>query len=189
MDLCNRRFEDKNDPACAGEQPGATEIDAIEPSSIYREIEAEIPRLTRYARSLTHNPADAEDLVQESLSRALAKIHLWQAGTDLRAWLFTIMHHLFINERRRVSHYNKVALGERDQSCEPPQDKHLELRDLTRAIAALSGDQRSVIMLVAVNEMQYEEAASMLSLPLGTVRSRLSRGRDNLRRLTDRLAA
>jgi RNA polymerase sigma-70 factor, ECF subfamily len=154
---------------------------------VHGQIEALIPRLTRYARSLTHDPAAADDLVQESVSRGLEKIHLWHAGTDLRAWLFTIMHHHYVDEVRRAARENKVPLGECDRPLEPQQGLRLEFRDLVRAIDALPSEQRSAIMLVAVDEMRYDEAASALGLPLGTVRSRVSRGRDTLRRLTDRL--
>ena len=152
----------------------------------HEEIEALIPRLTRYGRSLTHDLVAADDLVQESLSRALEKIHLWRPGTDLRAWLFTIMHHQHVNEMRRVMREKNVPLGDRDQALDPHQGRRLEFRDLARAFEALSSEQRSAILLVAVDQMQYDEAAALLNLPLGTVRSRVSRGRDTLRRLTDR---
>lgn len=154
---------------------------------VHGQIAALIPRLTRYARSLTHDPVAADDLVQESVSRGLEKIHLWHAGTDLRAWLFTIMHHHYVDEVRRAARENKVPLGECDRPLEPQQGQRLEFRDLVRAIDALPSEQRSAIMLVAVEEMRYDEAALALGLPLGTVRSRVSRGRDALRRLTDRL--
>ena len=123
---------------------------------------------------------------KSSLSRALEKIHLWRPGTDLRAWLFTIIRHQHVNEIRRAVREKNVPLGDRDQALEPDQGRHLEFRDLARAFDALSSEQRSAIMLVAVDQMQYDEAAALLNLPLGTVRSRVSRGRDTLRRLTDR---
>jgi RNA polymerase sigma-70 factor, ECF subfamily len=170
------------------DQSGSSESNAVDPQ-LHRQIETLIPRLTRYARSLTHDPVNAEDLVQETLSRALEKIHLWRPGTDLRAWLFTIMHHQHVNEVRRAARERSVPLGDRDQPLEPHQAKHLEFRDLARAFDALPSGQKRAIMLVAVDEMQYNEAASLLNLPLGTVRSRVSRGRDALRQLTDRLAA
>jgi RNA polymerase sigma-70 factor (ECF subfamily) len=188
MELRIQPFEKTENTACrTGEQPRATERSAVEPR-LYREIEALMPRLTRYARSLTHDLVDAEDLVQESLSRALAKIHLWRPGTDLRAWLFTIMYHQYVSEMRRAARKNQLPLGDRDQPIEPHQGKRLEFRDLARAFDALPSEQRSAIMLVAVDEMRYDEAASILNLPLGTVRSRVSRGRDTLRRLTDRMS-
>src|SRR5271165_2090028 len=122
MDLLVQDLETSNRACLSGEPPEPAEIGKVEPSpALYREIEAQLPRLTRYARSLTHDPVDAEDLVQEVLSRALAKIDLWRPGSDLRAWLFTIMHHQFVNERRRASRQKKLALGDRDQSCAPPR--------------------------------------------------------------------
>jgi RNA polymerase sigma-70 factor (ECF subfamily) len=99
------------------------------------------------------------------------------------------MHHQYVNERRRASREKKVALEDHDQALAAQQDKHLEFRDLARAMGTLSTNQRSVIMLVGVDQMEYEEAASVLNLPLGTVRSRLARGRNTLRQLTDRFAA
>jgi RNA polymerase sigma factor (sigma-70 family) len=132
MDLRIQCLEKKNKPIrLTGEQPNAMKVGEDEPR-LHREIEALIPRLTRYARSLTHDLVEADDLVQESLSRALAKIHLWRPGTDLRAWLFTIMHHQHVNELRRAAREKNVPLGDRDQAFEPRQAKHLELRDLAR---------------------------------------------------------
>jgi RNA polymerase sigma-70 factor (ECF subfamily) len=189
MDLLVTGLQKSNLPACPPEgRASVLEKDTVEPW-LYHEIEALIPRLTKYARALTHDVVDADDLVQESLSRALAKLHLWRRGTNLRAWLFTIMHHQYVNERRRASREKKVALEDHDQALAAQQDKHLEFRDLARAMGTLSTNQRSVIMLVGVDQMEYEEAALVLNLPLGTVRSRLARGRNTLRQLTDRLAA
>lgn len=160
-----------------------------EPSSgdLHREIEALIPRLTRYARALTHDFVAADDLVQESLSRALAKIHLWQKGTDLRAWLFTILHHQHISQIRRAAREGvRAELRENEGSpLEPHQGKRLELRDLERALSKLPEEQRSAILLVGLEEMRYDEAASILNLPIGTVRSRVSRGRETLRTVTE----
>ena len=153
----------------------------------YREIEAEIPRLRRYARALTHDAVTADDLVQDCLARALGKLHLWQEGTDLRAWLFTILHNQYVNYIRRSAREGAaVRLTEREPMLAraPQQGKRLELRDLERAFAKLPDAQRSVILLVALEGMRYEEVAAVLDVPVGTIRSRLSRGRDALRRLT-----
>jgi RNA polymerase sigma-70 factor (ECF subfamily) len=157
--------------------------------ALERQIEALIPRLTRFARALTHDIVNADDLVQESLARALAKLHLWQDGTDLRAWLFTILHHQHVSHVRRAAREgNQFQLSEWDGApLEPSQGRRLELRDLERAINKLSNEQRSAILLVGAEEMQYDEAAALLNLPIGTVRSRVSRGRETLRILTDRL--
>jgi RNA polymerase sigma-70 factor (ECF subfamily) len=153
----------------------------------HRDIEAEIPRLRRYARALTRDANTADDLVQDCLARALGKLHLWQQGTDLRAWLFTILHNQYVNHiRRAVREGAAVGLSENEPllSRGPQQGRRLELRDVERAIAKLPEEQRSVILLVGLEGMRYEEVAAVLDVPVGTVRSRLSRGREALRRLT-----
>lgn len=154
----------------------------------YREIEAEIPRLRRYARALTRDAAAADDLVQDCLTRALGKLHLWQRGTDLRAWLFTILHNQYVNYvRRSVREGAAVGLSDTEPQLTraPHQGHRLELRDLERAIAKLPEEQRSAILLVGLEGMRYEEVAAVLDVPVGTIRSRLSRGREALRRLVD----
>jgi RNA polymerase sigma-70 factor, ECF subfamily len=155
-------------------------------ADIYRSIEAEIPRLRRYARALARDAAAADDLVQDCLTRALDKLHLWREGTDLRAWLFTILHNQYVNHvRRSVREGSMVRLNEIEPilTRAPPQGRSLELRDLERAVARLPDEQRTVILLVGLEGMHYEEVAAVLNVPVGTVRSRLSRGRDALRRL------
>jgi RNA polymerase sigma-70 factor (ECF subfamily) len=153
----------------------------------HRDIEAEIPRLRRYARALTRDAVSADDLVQDCLTRALGKLHLWKQGSDLRAWLFTILHNQYVNNiRRAVREGAAVSLNETEPmlSRAPQQGRRLELRDLERAIARLPEEQRSVILLIGLEGMRYEEVAAILDVPVGTVRSRLSRGREALRRLT-----
>jgi len=155
-------------------------------TEIYRSIEAEIPRLRRYARALARDFVAADDLVQDCLARALDKLHLWQEGTDLRAWLFTILHNQYVNQvRRAVREGTAVGLSETEPMLTraPHQGKRLELRDLERAITKLPEEQRSVILLVGLEGMRYEEVAEILDVPVGTIRSRLSRGREALRRL------
>lgn len=155
-------------------------------ADIFGDIEAEIPRLRRYARALTRDLIAADDLVQDCLTRALGKLHLWQEGTDLRAWLFTILHNQYVNHvRRAVREGAAVGLNESEPllTRAPQQGKRLELRDLQRAIAKLPEEQRSVILLVGLEGMHYEEVAAVLGVPVGTIRSRLSRGREALRRL------
>jgi RNA polymerase sigma-70 factor, ECF subfamily len=152
----------------------------------YREIEAEIPRLRRYARALTHDVVLADDLVQDCLTRALGKLHLWQQGTDLRAWLFTILHNQYVNHvRRSVREGAGVRLSDSEPllTRAPQQGQRLELRDLERAIAKLPKEQRSALLLVGLEGMRYEEVAAVLDVPVGTIRSRLSRGREALRKL------
>jgi RNA polymerase sigma-70 factor (ECF subfamily) len=156
-------------------------------SDFTRLMEAEIPRLRRYARALTRNNEQAgDDLVQECLCRALAKKHLWAEGTDLRAWLFTIMHNQFVNVvRRGVREGTPVHISDAELPLTraASQDHRLELRDLNRALAVLPEEQRSVILLIGLEGMAYETAAEVLGVPVGTIRSRLSRGRAELRKL------
>jgi RNA polymerase sigma-70 factor (ECF subfamily) len=157
-------------------------------SDFARLLEAEIPRLRRYARALTRDVARADDLVQSCLTRAVAKQHLWQPGTDLRAWLFTILHNQHVNDvRRSVREGVSVAVEEMAPvlTVQSNAIAALQLRDLERAIGQLPQEQRQVILLVGLEGMRYEEVAAILGVPVGTVRSRLSRGRDQLRRLMD----
>ena len=148
-------------------------------------VEAEIPRLRRYARALTRDVVRADDLVQSCLTRAVAKQHLWQYGTDLRAWLFTIMHNQHVNDvRHGVREGISVEVGEAPQlTVQSNAMPTLELRDLERALAKLPHEQREVILLVGLEGMRYDQVAEILNVPIGTVRSRLSRGRDQLRML------
>jgi RNA polymerase sigma-70 factor (ECF subfamily) len=153
-----------------------------------RRLEAEIPRLRRYARALTRDVVRADDLVQSCLTRAVAKQHLWQPGTDLRAWLFTILHNQHVNDvRRSVREGVTVAVEDMAPVLTVTSSAiaALQLRDLEAALAKLPQEQRQVILLVGLEGMRYEEVALILGVPVGTVRSRLSRGRDQLRRLMD----
>jgi len=152
-----------------------------------RLLETEILRLRRYARALTRDAVYSDDLVQNCLTGALAKQHLWQPGTDLRAWLFTVLHHQYCNEvRRSVREGSSVEL---DQAPPVPVLSNalavLELRDLERAINRLPEDQRTVVLLIGLEGMQYDRVAAILNVPVGTVRSRLGRARAKLRRLMD----
>src|SRR5271170_543707 len=151
-------------------------------------LETEIPRLRRYARALTRDASRADDMVQSCLLRAVAKQHLWQPGTDLRAWLFTILHNQNVNYvRRSVREGVTVPIDDVAPALTAPSsvEASLALRDLERAIARLPEEQRQVILLVGLEGMGYDEAAKILGIPVGTVRSRLSRGRDSLRALMD----
>lgn len=151
------------------------------------EILALIPRINRYARVLTRDNLAAEDLVQECLTRALEKIHLWRPGTDLRAWLFTILYRQHVNHLRRDARqrdYVKSQESDSSVALSPNQTACLELRELERALAALPDEQRSVLLLVGLDGMGYAEAAAVVNTPLGTVRSRVARGRESLRQTT-----
>ncbi len=141
-------------------------------------IIAEIPRLRRYARALTGNAELADDLVQDTLERALEKWRLWQQERELRPWLFSIMHNLHVDGRRRDG---RIDYCDEDDLPLPPQrasqQDGLELRDLDRALALLPADQREVLLLVGLEELSYAEVATALNIPQGTVMSRLSRAR------------
>ena len=155
-------------------------------SDFQRCLEKEIPRLRRYARALTRNATYADDLVQDTLARAIQKQHLWEPGTDLRAWLFTIMHNQNVNQVRRAMRDNvTVDLETCSQSLVATTDptSSRQLREFERALGELPQDQRQVILLVGLEGMSYEQAAAVLNVPVGTIRSRLSRGRDALRKL------
>lgn len=146
-------------------------------------IEAQIPRLLRYAVALTHNRPEAEELVQDCLARALSRTHLWENGTDLRAWLFTILHNQYLNRVRRAARQRTVNEDDPMLARAATQGGGLELRDLHRALGQLSEKQRIVVLLVGLEGMSYPAIAGLLDVPVGTVRSRPSRGRAELRRL------
>ena len=154
--------------------------------TIRDDLVAEVPRLRRYARVLLRDAVAADDLVQDVLERALSRLHLFQPGTNLRAWLFTIMHNLHVNQAVRAS--KGPMTGTSDDMAEslrtavqPVQTEGLKLRDMERAIGTLSVEQRAVVMLVGVEGMTYAESAAVLDVPVGTVMSRLARGRERLR--------
>jgi RNA polymerase sigma factor (sigma-70 family) len=176
-------------PYCGGasKQQRRTPQQITVDHALRQDIETLIPPLKRYARQLTRDPMAADDLVQDCLARALGKIHLWDPETDLRAWLFTILHNQHISLARRDM--RQRAYSQRlnlESSCAlgPAQGVRLELRDVERALARLPEEQRSVILLIGLEGMGYEEAASAVNLPVGTVRSRVSRGREALRMMT-----
>ncbi len=148
------------------------------------DIIALIPRLRRYARALTARDAtQADDLVQDTLERAWMRLHLWRRGTDLRAWLFSIMHNVHVNQLRAA--HGKQCAALEDEALTIPvratQDDDLELRDLQALLQRLPVEQRTVLLLVGLEQMSYAEVAVVLSIPIGTVMSRLSRGRERLR--------
>ncbi|MFH1657692.1 MAG: RNA polymerase sigma-70 factor ECF subfamily [Rhodocyclaceae bacterium] len=151
-----------------------------------RAIIAELPRLRRYARAMLGDRAAADDLVQDTLERAWSRFAQWRAGSDLRAWLFGIMHNLRVDQLRRGS-LPTYALD--DGACEVPtratQSDRLEVMDLESALRQLPDDQREVLLLVGLEEMSYAEIAAALGIPIGTVMSRLSRGRERLRQIME----
>jgi RNA polymerase sigma-70 factor (ECF subfamily) len=148
----------------------------------HAEIATHIPRLRRYARALAGDSHRADDLVQDTLERALAKLHLWRRGSDMRAWMFAIMHNVFINQLKAR---RELALDEAAEASleSAPRSDPLELRDLDAALRRLPAEQREVLLLVGLEQLSYAEASQALGVPVGTVMSRLSRGRERLRAL------
>lgn len=149
---------------------------------------AEIPRLRRYAIALLRDRIAADDLVQDVVLRALDRLHLWREGTNMRTWLFTIMHNLHANDMRRLSRtadnlpLEGAALS---RGTPPEQEAAVELSQLADAIAGLPLPQRQVLLLVRLEGFSYADAAETLDVPVGTVMSRLSRTREELRRTLD----
>jgi RNA polymerase sigma-70 factor (ECF subfamily) len=148
-----------------------------------------IPGLRRYARALTADAWAADDLVQDTLERACSRWRLWLAGTDLRAWLFTVMHNLFISEvrqlQRRPDWGRTVDLDAVAHELQAPEGAAGSLIDLQRCLMQLPLNQRSVLLLVTLEDMSYAEVAKVTGVPVGTVMSRLARAREHMRALMD----
>jgi RNA polymerase sigma-70 factor (ECF subfamily) len=147
-------------------------------------ITAEIPRLRRYAHALTRGGSWADDLVQDTLERAWSRAHLWRGG-EMRAWLFTIMHNVYANTARRYNQGPRfVSLPEDDVTpAAGGPDEAMNLRDLRGALEQLPDQQRQVLLLVGLEQLSYAQVADILDVPIGTVMSRLSRGRERMRSL------
>lgn len=151
------------------------------------DVERCIPRLRRYALALTGNRESADDLTQDALERAWRNRALWQPGTDLRAWLFTVLHNVYANGVRSAR--STVSLDEdgpvadalHAQPAGSAAEGGVVLSELRAALALLTPEQRAVVLLVGLEQMNYAEAATVLDVPVGTVMSRLSRGRERLR--------
>jgi len=168
--------------------------DAVLPETLpLPDLVAALPRLRRYARVLTGDVHRADDLVQDTLARAWEKRRLWQAGSDLRAWLFTIMHNVHVNQfSMRQREYAHASLDADDGpaagweiAVRATQSDRVELSEVLAQVARLPAEQREVLMLAAVEELRYEEISVVLEVPIGTVMSRLSRAREKLRRMTE----
>jgi RNA polymerase sigma-70 factor (ECF subfamily) len=149
-------------------------------------IEPFIGPLRRFAMGLCHDHALADDLVQDTLERAISRWHLRNEDGNLKAWLFTILHNEFIDGRRRIARRG-IAASLDDLVIEPAaladQEDNLRVKDVMDAVDRLGEDHRALILLIGVEELSYEEAAAVLQIPIGTVMSRLSRARTKLRQL------
>lgn len=152
-------------------------------------VEPLIPALRRYARSLLGDRTAADDLVQDCLERVVSRWHQRRADGDARTWVFAILHNLAINQfRQKARRGVPLAVEDVDEAVfaiAPAQEDRLHVRTVLAALDALPEDQRSVLLLVSVEELSYAEAAAILDIPLGTVMSRLSRARHRLARLLE----
>jgi RNA polymerase sigma-70 factor (ECF subfamily) len=151
-------------------------------------IVAQIPHLRRYALALLGDSERADDLVQDCLERAWSRFHLFREDGNLRAWLFTIMHNVNANAARRASRRPRTVPYEHDRHAMPVagnQEDRVAVAALWRALEDIPVEQREVVLLVGLEQMTYEEVARILDIPVGTVMSRLHRGRERLRSIYD----
>lgn len=152
------------------------------------QIVDQIPHLRRYAAALLSDRDAADDLVQDCLARAFDRIHLWQPTGTIRAWLFTILHNLHVNQAQKRGRAPELR-GDTEHLERQPASSDTEAglvaRDIASALAQLPEEQRSVVLLVGLEGLSYAEVAAITDVPLGTVMSRLSRGRERLRRIMD----
>jgi RNA polymerase sigma-70 factor (ECF subfamily) len=156
---------------------------------VREEMMAHVPRLRRYARALVKDHNLADDLVQDTLERGLRNTARFRPGSDLRAWLSTIMHHVFINQISKLAAHavhisvDDDSIPESEFAVHGNHSQSLEVRDIDDALQRLPAEQREVVLLIALEEMSYAEVAIALGVPIGTVMSRLSRARARLREL------
>ncbi len=156
-------------------------------SELRARLQDHIPALRRYARALVGDAAQADDLVQDCLERAVSRAHQWRQSGSLRGWLFTIMHNINANQRRsaaRAPGWDPIERVENTAGRAGDQIDRIVLQEAVAALALLSLEQRQVLLLVALEGLRYEEVAQVLGVPIGTVMSRLSRARDRLRDLS-----
>lgn len=147
------------------------------------ELVSEMPKLRKFASKLTRNYSEADDLLQSTLLRALEKVNYFETGTDLFKWSSKIMYNIFVTDYRRKVKFETQYDPEshiENRSVEPDQQTKLEVKVMAKAMEQMSAEHREILVLVCVKGMQYQEVADMLHIPVGTVRSRLSRARSQL---------
>ncbi len=149
------------------------------------QLTAELPPLRRFARALTGDAALADDLVQDCVERALQKSHLYDPARPLRAWLYAVLRNIYISGLRRSGRSTVVKtvedLADGEGAVPPAQEDRMATGSVSEALDALAPQHREVIVLVALEEMSYRDVAEILGVPVGTVMSRLSRAREQLR--------
>jgi RNA polymerase sigma-70 factor (ECF subfamily) len=146
------------------------------------EIVLHLKSMRAFAMSLTRDLSRADDLVQETVVKAWSNIEKFEPGTNMRAWLFTILRNTFYSERRKAQREYSDSDGEMAQMIaqKPAHDGHLAMNDFRKAFDALPADQREALVLVGAQGFSYEEAAEMCNCAIGTIKSRASRGRAQL---------
>jgi RNA polymerase sigma-70 factor, ECF subfamily len=155
-----------------------------------KDLISELPYLRRFARGLCGDASLADDLVQDCVERALLKSHLYDAARPLRAWLYTVLRNIYVSNWRRNSKFANAKdlddLEGFEGSTEPEQEQNLSLALITDALDLLPPAQREVLILISLEEMSYQEAADIVGVPIGTVMSRLSRGRSMLQNILEK---
>jgi RNA polymerase sigma factor (sigma-70 family) len=163
--------------------PGSVGRAMESPETVRAQMVQLLPRLRRFAIALAGSQADGDDLVQDTVERALKSLHLWEPGTRLDSWMFRIAKNRFIDTRRSAKRQRAVAIDAPEEAAEVAEDgaramqARLELRDVNTALAALPGEQREAVALVLVDGMSYRDAADLLEIPIGTLTSRIARAR------------
>jgi len=160
-------------------------MDATAVDTAWTSLSEHLAGIRRYARRMARDPADADDLVQECLARALSRPHLWIGVRDVRAYLFAMLRHTHVDlafRSRRDRDTVPLDDATLDVPCAATQPHALLMRDLNRCLDALPSERRHVLLLVGLEGMTYQEVADQVGIPIGTVMSRLSRGREALRR-------
>jgi RNA polymerase sigma-70 factor (ECF subfamily) len=157
------------------------------PKNVHEELVALLPRLRRFARNLTRNPHDADDVVQMALERALAKLDQWRSDARLDGWMFKIVRNVWIDELRSRGRRGKIFVGAEagENVGEAPIERATEVMAVQSAMASLPEEQRSAVSLVLVEGLPYKEAAEVLGIPIGTLTSRLARGREALQAMLE----
>jgi RNA polymerase sigma-70 factor, ECF subfamily len=157
------------------------------PENVREQIAALLPRLRRFARTLTRNPHDADDVVQMAVERALAKLDQWRRDARLDSWMFKIVRNVWIDELRARGRQGKIfAPPEAGENVgDAVMEREGDLMSVQAAMARIPEEQREAVGLVLVEGLPYKEAAEVLDIPIGTLTSRLARGREALRALLE----
>jgi RNA polymerase sigma-70 factor (ECF subfamily) len=155
--------------------------------NVHEQIAALLPRLRRFARNLTRNPDDADDLVQIAVERALLKLEQWRRDARLDSWMFKIVRNVWIDELRARGRRDKIFLAAEagENVGEAVMEREADLMSVQSAMARLPEEQRMAVSLVLVEGLPYKEAAEVLDVPIGTLTSRLARGREALQAMLD----